>query len=149
MLKSFTLLLAAVFITLCSVHGQVKKPVAPRTPEMRAVDSIRRIFQDFLQYDDHYETHANMDLMKKSLLSLPQTVDKAELPLLINVWMYYDPADLNVREIIKPILFRNREQSLIAVQERIKQKKDFEFKTAAPFSELVDLEAELKSKAGK
>ena len=145
-MKQFTLFLACLLLLSFSVNGQGKdsKPVTPKDAEKASVEVIRNIFKDFLQTDDGTDSREHMEAMLRSLKSLPEVIDKAELPLLINVWMYYDPTDFKTRDLVKPIFLRNKEISLIAIRDRIKQKKEFESNDAAPYSDLIALEKELK-----
>lgn len=112
--------------------------------ERTSAEVVRNIFKDFLQRDDGTDSHEHQEAMKRSLTSFPDIIDKVNLPLLINVWMYYDPGDFNAKDLIKPILLRNRQISLAAVRQRIKEKKDFESDEKPPFSELFALEKELR-----
>jgi hypothetical protein len=145
-IKRFTLFVASLLLLSFTVNSQVKdtKPAASTDAEKASVEVIRNIFKDFLQNDDGTDSRVHMEAMMRSLRSLPDIIDKAELPLLINVWMYYDPTGFNPREIIKPIFERNKQISLIGIRDRIKQKKEFESNDTAPYSDLVALEKELK-----
>ena len=64
--------------------------------------------------------------MTESLKSLTVVTDKADLELLINVWMYYDPTDYpDIPEIYR-ILKDSRPHSIEAVKNRIDNKKEEE-----------------------
>ena len=58
--------------------------------------------------------------------------------------MYYSVTDFPTREYVEMVLESQNSQSIKAVKLRIKNKKDWEGKQTAPYSELYDLLEELK-----
>ncbi len=116
-----------------------------------SVQTIGRIFIAYTRNSDGIESHENKDTMKIELseLQLLDTINERELPLLINVWMYYDPTDFDVRKLILPIFQNNRNTSIIAVRNRLKHKKKWESVDSAPYSDLVQLEKDLERESKK
>ncbi len=110
----------------------------------RAVATIRSIFNDFVRYEDGAESDKNKEAMRKSLGSLPYTINKNELPLLINVWKYDAPTDYPTRELIMPILARSKKASLVAIKDRLNHKRKGESNDAAPYSDLVQPERDMR-----
>lgn len=86
------------------------------------IDNIRKVFKDYIQYQESTDSQDNKDLMSKSLKTLTMVTDKNELKLLINVWMYYDPTDFPSRSLVYRVLSENKQQGIEAVKNRIKNK---------------------------
>ncbi len=129
--------LALSFMLLCctTVFGQKQGPVK----------TIERIFRQYIKYDESTDTRANKDAMTKALGALKNSVKEQDLPLLIDVWMYYDPTDFTTRTLVEPIFFSHKKAALAAINKRIKTKKNWESRDTAPFSELEELKARLLS----
>ncbi|WP_291117920.1 hypothetical protein [Flavobacterium sp. UBA6135] len=103
------------------------------------IKNIRYVFEDYIQYQESTDSQADKDLMTKSLKTLTTVIDKDDLDLLINVWMYYDPTDYpDIPEIFR-ILKDSRPHSIEAVKNRINIKKEWETDDSAPFSDLKNL----------
>lgn len=103
------------------------------------IDNIRKIFENFIKYQESTDSNDNKDLMSKSLKSITSLKNKDELELLINVWMYYDPTDYpDIPEIYR-ILKDSRNYSIEAVKNRIDKKKEWETGDKAPYSDLKNL----------
>ena len=132
-----------------SSNSQDKYPKSKNDPDKKSIEIIRRIFKDFIQYEDGIDSYENKEAMKRALKSLPATINENELPLLINVWMYYDATDFPTRELITPIFIKNKKASVIAMKYRINHKKKWESKDSAPYSELIELEKDLELTGGK
>lgn len=75
-----------------------------------------------------------------ALTALQQSVSDKDLPLLVNVWMYYDPTDFPTRSLIEPIFKEHRVAALNAIKKRLLYKKKWENKDNAPYSELITLQ---------
>ena len=145
-MKSAILFLANIFLLLLTSNGQIKysKSLKTKDVEQKSVQTIRKIFSVYTQYEDGAASNEDKDAMKTAISSLPAIINKNELPLLINVWMYYDPTDFPTRDMLTPIFKRNKTISLIAIRNRIKSKKKWESKDTAPFSDLIELEKDLR-----
>ena len=103
------------------------------------IKNIRYVFEDYIQYQESTDSQDDKNLMSQSLKSLTIVTDKADLDLLINVWMYYDPTDYpDIPEIYR-ILKNSRPQSIEAVKNRINNKKEWETDDSAPYSDLKNL----------
>lgn len=113
----------------------VKQDIATK----QHIDNIRKIFENFIKYQESTDSRDNKDLMSKSLKSITAVTNKDELELLINVWMYYDPTDYpDIPEIYR-ILKDSRPHSIEAVKNRIYNKKEWETDDSAPYSDLKKL----------
>ena len=53
--------------------------------------------------------------------------------------MYYDPTDFNSGDLIFEVFKKKKKSSIKAIQDRIENKKEWEQKESAPFSELFTL----------
>ena len=101
--------------------------------------SIKKVFDDYVKYQESTDSQDDKDLMTKSLESLNKLTDQNELDIIINVWMYYDPTDFPSRNLVYKILENSRPESIKAVKTRINNKKGWETDDTAPYSELKDL----------
>lgn len=103
------------------------------------IDNIRKVFEDYIKFQESTDSQGDKYLMTKSLKSLTTLTDKDDLDLLINVWMYYDPTDYpDIPEIYR-ILKASRPNSIEAVKKRIDNKKEWETDDIAPYSDLKNL----------
>lgn len=108
------------------------------------VDSIKRIFDDYVNSTDPSATQEDKIAMTRGLERLQTVSDTAALNLLVNVWMYYDPTDFPTRDLINRILKQNKTASIKAVKRRQQNKQTGEMEDNAPFSELDYLLSELE-----
>jgi len=103
------------------------------------IDNIRKVFEDYIKYQESTDSQDDKNLMTESLKSLTVVTDKNELDLLIKVWMYYDPTDYpDIPEIYR-ILKDSRPHSIEAVKNRIDNKKEWETDDTARYSDLKNL----------
>ncbi|GAB2819437.1 hypothetical protein [Ferruginibacter profundus] len=130
----FTLLFLCTFISLQA--QVVKKPATPR-------QVITKIFKEYVKYEESVDGEDNKALMTRSFKTLTASCQPADLPILLDVWMYYDPTDFPTRTLIQPIFIKNKTATIKAINNRIKAKKSWENKDRAPYSELWDLKKEL------
>ena len=105
----------------------------------KSIQNIRKVFENYIRYNESTDSPGNKDLMNSSLKSLNKVSNTDYLELLINVWMYYDPTDFPSRELVLNVLKINKLESFEAVKRRMKHKKKWETENSAPFSELKDL----------
>lgn len=103
------------------------------------IEAIKKIFDDYVKYQESTDSQANKELMTNSLISLDKVTEPNELEILINVWMYYDPTDFPSRDLVFSVLQKNRQESIKAIKTRINNKKDWETDDSTPFSELYYL----------
>ncbi len=121
----------------------VTTPAVPKAPfvkasEERCVEVIRTVFKDYLQLEEGItDAHEKKVLMQKAIRTLPDALNKAELPLLLNVYMYYDPGDIATRTLLWPIFMKNKAIVLEAIDYRIKHREKWEAKDTAPFTDLI------------
>ncbi|MFN3917641.1 MAG: hypothetical protein ACK4K0_07855 [Flavobacteriales bacterium] len=103
------------------------------------IETIKIIFNEFVLNQESTDSKVNKELMSNCLKSITLVIDKNELDLLINVWMYYDPTDYpDIPEIYR-ILKDSRPHSIEAVKNRIDNKKEWETDDTAPYSDLKNL----------
>ena len=100
---------------------------------------IKRIFNNYIEYEESTDTFKNKELMSESLKSLTNIETQEDLELLINVWMYYDPTDYPSIPEIYRILKDSRPTSIESVKNRIRNKKKWETDDTAPYSDLKGL----------
>jgi len=103
------------------------------------IDNIRKVFEDYVKYQESTDSQDDKNLMTESLKSLIIVTEKDELDLLVNVWMYYDPTDYPDNPEIYRILKISRPHSIDAVKNRIDNKKEWESDESAPYSDLKNL----------
>lgn len=115
-----------------------------RTQVNSVIQSIQKVFEDYIQYQESTDSQDDKDLMERSLESLNAVTNLNDLELLINVWLYYDPTDFPTREFVYRALKENKSESIIAVEKRQKNKEEWERENSAPYSELNYLKAELE-----
>ena len=105
--------------------------------------TVGRIFNNYIKQSESIDAFSNKDTMKIALELLQVKSETKDLPLLINVWMYYDPTDFPTRQLIKKIFEKDRKATLLAINYRLKNKRKLENKEIAPYSDLVLLKNEL------
>lgn len=107
------------------------------------IKTVERIFKEYIKQSENIDALKNKEAMKIALQLLQSKSDNKNLPLLINVWMYYDPTDFPTRQIIQKIFEEDRKASLTAINYRLKNKMKSENKEIAPYSDLLLLRNEL------
>jgi hypothetical protein len=107
------------------------------------IETIDRIFKSYNKQSESADSQTNKDAMENALQSLVMKSDVWNLPLLINVWMYYDPTDFPTRLLIQPIFTKNKEATLSAIDKRLSNKKKWEKDETAPYSELISFKDKL------
>ncbi len=105
---------------------------------------INRIFEPYKNFEESTASEESKDLMTKNIKSIDKVTNKFDLEVLINVWMYYDPTDFPTRDLVFSVLEKNKLESIQAIKDRIKDKKEWEDDDSAPFSELKHLIEKLK-----
>ena len=103
------------------------------------IKTVDRIFKEFVKYSESTDLPDNKAEMEKSFIALKDSCVPADLNLLINVWMYYDPTDFPTRKLIEPIFFKYKKASLDAVNKRLNHKRKGESVESAPYSDLLYL----------
>ncbi|RZJ98955.1 MAG: hypothetical protein EOO46_23250 [Flavobacterium sp.] len=136
-----TFILSVSILTSLTSYGQTKSPTITRK---QAIENIKLIFDNYVQYDESTDSKINQDLMSNSLKSLNRITDLAELTILINVWMYYDPTDFQDTPEIVRILKISSPQSIQAVKKRIVKKEKWEREELAPYADLKNLLRQLE-----
>lgn len=107
--------------------------------------TIERIFNDYNEGNESTDSQSNLDSLKQSLQIITNSkLNENQLTLIINVWMYYTVTDFPTREFTEKVLKTHKEESISAIEKRIKNKKDWEKVDQAPYSELNHLLESLK-----
>ena len=109
--------------------------------------TIHRIFTDYLNQKKSNDSQQNKDSMQNSLKTLQRTHETDELYLLINVWMYYIPPNFPTRELINPIFFADRRETIKQIKVRRKNKWIGEKSQSGPFFELIKFKDSLSQSA--
>jgi hypothetical protein len=110
---------------------------------------IRKIFSSYLQYlhlillNKYLVPATAKEEMKTLLANLPYVLYQNYLPLLIEIWMYYDSPFFMAREILNEQFERNRKVLLPIIRSRIKNRKKWETIDTPPYSDLIALEKKL------
>lgn len=112
--------------------------------EAHPVDTIKRIFEEYVKTTEATDSPINKDFMTRALYNLQNVSDTAALDLLVNVWMYYDPTDFPTRPLVDTVLKQNKTGSIKAVKKRMEIKRTGESENTAPYSALKDLLSELE-----
>ncbi|MGB3527453.1 MAG: hypothetical protein WBB32_15975 [Flavobacteriales bacterium] len=107
------------------------------------------MFKEYIAQEEDTDSPASKEAMQQALKTLQTSAHPSDLPLLINVWMYYDPTDFPTRELIDPIFENDRDSTLAAIGERLGRKEKWESEDTAPFSDLIALNDKLKKDASK
>ncbi|HYV90257.1 MAG TPA: hypothetical protein VE978_00670 [Chitinophagales bacterium] len=131
------LLTAILLILYATTFGQ--GATKTETP----IQTVDRIFKQYTKVEDNSPSQSVKDEMTKALTALQQSSSKTDLPLLLNVWMYFDPTDFPTRKLIEPILNKDKAALLIAIDKRLKKKRKTESKENAPYSDLLSLRQQL------
>ncbi|MDP4198066.1 MAG: hypothetical protein Q8922_01400 [Bacteroidota bacterium] len=108
--------------------------------------AVRKIFREYVQcgQEESMDLDENKEAMRQALVALKETCQRKDLPLLINVWMYYDPTDFPTDSLIRPVFFEHRADSLASIGYRLKHRKKWErHDDWAPISDLIELKKEL------
>ena len=126
-----------LFLLLGTTFGQSVSET--QTP----FQTIHRIFSDYLNNKKNTDSKENKDSMENSLKTLQHSSVKDELYLLINVWMYYTPSDFPTKELVTPIFFANKLETITQIKVRMKNRWVGEKRRSGPFSELIKLKNEL------
>jgi hypothetical protein len=135
-LKLLTYIVIFIVVASFTAYGQTK---ISTIESKQAIQNIKFVFDDYVKYQESTDSEVDKDLMTSSLKSLDKVTDLAELEVLINVWMYYDPTDFPRMPEIDRILKVSRPQSIEAVKKRIADKYEWENEETAPYSDLKNL----------
>jgi hypothetical protein len=108
------------------------------------INSIKTIFDNYIKYNESTDSKSNRDLMTSSLEKLKMISEPADFDLLLNVWMYYSPTDFPSLHLIPELLKKNKPESIEAVKNRIQNRKEWENKNTAPYSDLYKLLQQLE-----
>lgn len=103
-----------------------------------ALKTIKKIFDEFVTYEDGLDGEDNKNAMTQSLKSLNEVTEPKDLELLINVWNYYDPTDYSCRNLVLNVLLQNKATSIIALKEIIKNMKSWEKIEETDFKYLLE-----------
>jgi hypothetical protein len=132
-MRKHTLLLF-LFICFAQSHSQNKS---------NPIQSIERIFNDYIEFLETTDSEMDKKEMENALVLLSKQSSKDDFPVLIDVWMYYDPTDFPTRKLIEPILIKNKSDAIIAIGQRLKNKRESENTETPPYSDLMELKRKL------
>lgn len=146
----FILFLSILMLASCHSSKQSNLPdqesaLTSATTEP-PIATIKRIFDQYNSSNESTDSPGNLADLKQALTMLEiQSVSIDDLTLIINVWMYYTVTDFSSVEYTENVLFAHREQSIVALKARIKNKKKWESKTGAPYADLPILLQKLEN----
>jgi hypothetical protein len=127
---------------VCSQEGKGKSTI--ESNHKKPIEAIRKIFEEFISYEDGLDSDENKNTLTDAVKSLPEALTENDLSLLVDVWMYYDPTDFPTRDLILPIFVSHKTQSIRAISIRLRHKKEWESVGTAPYADLKFLETDLK-----
>ena len=133
-MKKHTLVLLLFFACFSKSSGQ--------NPEI-GIKKIETIFNGYVDRVESMDSDENKAQMKNALISLQVQNAENNFPILIDVWMYYDPTDFPTRELIEPIFHKNKSAALLAIGTRLKNKRASESVENAPYIDLLHLRQKL------
>lgn len=107
------------------------------------IKTVERIFKSYAKQSESVDSQTNKDAMEIALKSLLTKRDVKDLPILINVWMYYDPTDFPTRQLILPIFAKDKKATLSVIDKQLNYKRNWKKKETAPYTDLVSLKDEL------
>ena len=126
------------FITILLLIATVSA-AGQNTGIERPIQTVERIFNNYIKSSGDIDSLDNEKAMAGALATLRRESSEKDLPLLINVWMYYDPTNFSVRELIEPIFNKDKPSSLAAINRRLKKKTKGENNKTAPYTDLISL----------
>ena len=127
---------------LCSFGPPLARHESP-------IKIVERVFKEYVAHEEDIDSDVNKAAMQQALKTLQTSARPSDLPVLINVWMYYDPTDFPTRDLIEPIFEKDRDSTLAAIGERLGRKEKWESDDMAPFSDLIALNERLKKDASR
>ena len=125
------------------IRKTVKTKTIKTDKKETPIKTVDRVFKSYIKQSENTDSPTNKDAMKNALQLIQTKSDVQGLPLLINVWMYYDPTDFPTRKLIQPIFTKDKKNTLVAIDKRLNKKKKWENKETAPYYDLVSLKDEL------
>lgn len=117
MKKVFFLLLLFINFT---IYSQAKNSNAAY------IKTIREIHKDFIFNQEDTDSQDNKKAMKNALKSLKNNLKSNDIKLIIEVWMDYDPMDYPTKELVLPLLKRNKKIAVQEIDKKLKVIKDIE-----------------------
>ena len=132
-----TIFAAILLITGITAFAQTAKKREP------PIQTVNRHFKEYISTDDNSPSKDTRDEMTKALTALQGSCNEKDLPLLINVWMYYDATDFPTWKLTAPIFIKHKTAALIAINQRLKNKRTWEDQDEAPYADLINLKKRL------
>ncbi|HMJ48362.1 MAG TPA: hypothetical protein VK498_13600 [Ferruginibacter sp.] len=121
---------------LISANAQVGRKEQP-------IQIVERISLDYTGDVESTDSEKDKNEIKTALLKLQKKSKINDLPVLIDAWMYYDPTDFPTRELIEPIFNKDKPAALNAINKRFRNKKKWENKKTAPYTDLIELRKQI------
>jgi hypothetical protein len=109
------------------------------------IETVKSIYDNYLHSEHHNESEKDKKEMRIALSELKGSAKEKDLPLLIEVWLYYDVVDFFTQREIEPIFLKQKKATLKAIDYRIKNKKKWEKSDTLPFSEIFELRKKLET----
>jgi hypothetical protein len=122
-----------IMLAIFCLHSNAQK--LSRTP----IEAVKSLFKTFLKSTESVDSDSNKNLMTTALIALQKSNKNNDISILIEVWMYYDPTDFPTRKLVEPIFYKDIIATTKAIEKRLKNKKKWESKETAPYSDLIEL----------
>ena len=97
------------------IRKTVKTKTIKTDKKETPIKTVDRVFKSYIKQSENTDSPTNKDAMKNALQLIQTKSDVQDLPLLINVWMYYDPTDFPTRKLIQPIFTKDKKNTLVAM----------------------------------
>jgi hypothetical protein len=120
----------------CASTRDSKQACAHFAPQ---VQSISNIFRTYTSGAESTDSPSNKEEMLKGIESIEKLTDSASLRLILNVWLYYDPTDFDIRNPIEALLKRSGNNAIEAVNSRLLFREMWENPESYPYAELHSL----------
>lgn len=139
-----TKLTEKIYLNGLNIIRKTVKTKAIKTEKKETpITAVDRIFKSYATESESTDSQINKDAMENALKSLLTKSDVKDLPLLINVWMYYDPTDFPTRQLIQPIFVKDKKATLSAIDKQLNNKENRKKREIAPYTDLVSLKDKL------
>lgn len=72
-----------------------------KSAQKKPIETVKEIFDDYVKYDESTDSKDDKTAMEAALQTLAKTKNSVrDLKILLDVWMYYDPTDFPIRDLI-------------------------------------------------
>ncbi len=104
-----------------------------------AIEDIRKVYEDYMESGEKTDHRADKELILEALKKVEIALEPEQYKVILNVWMYYDPADFDFEGNIERILMIDPAKGAAAILTRMADKEKWESLDHPPLSELNKL----------